>query len=629
MSSNSTKPSTPSKLLNLAIKQNSSSFTSNVSPDNRITTKEIALRNENNITNTPRNLISGGFSWVLPTKRNDYEFLIANPKALKDLNLTVEEVEEPIFQKIVSGEFYNDKENITKYNLPFPYAQAYAGWQFGQFAGQLGDGRVVNLFELPKTITNEEEELKNRPIYELQLKGAGKTPYSRFADGKAVLRSSIREYIISEHLNALGIPTTRALSLTSLPTTLAQRHAAERCAIVARFAESWIRLGTFDLYRYRGDRDGIREVSDYVINELFTINGKKFQNFERIKNLKPDLLKLPKNNSIIGELTDYDKMYFESIIRNAETTAICQCYGFLNGVLNTDNTSILGLTIDFGPFSIMDKYDPNYTPNSEDHQSRYGYKNVPTAIWWNLTRFGEDLAELIGAGFNLLKNPEFKQGIREEWEEDIIERATKIIEIGGEIYQYSYTLKYIETFFKRLGLSLNLIDKQNPDLQNIDIIQPMLEILYKLQIDFNLFFLNLQNIKFDSQSLEEISTEFLKDYDSNKNRNTKEDLIKEFQSWLKIYQDYKQKSTTTTNTPDSTKYNPLFLPRNWILNQVIEQAQDSRCSNITYLEKLQKMSSNPFNPEQWGTELKELEKNWILQGNKGDDYSMLQCSCSS
>ncbi|EDK45226.1 conserved hypothetical protein [Lodderomyces elongisporus NRRL YB-4239] len=392
--------------------------------------------------------------------------------------------------------------------FPMPYAQAYAGWQFGQFAGQLGDGRVVSLFEIPKAFPDGE----NRPVYELQLKGAGMTPYSRFADGKAVLRSSIREYIISEHLNAIGVPSTRALSLTSLPSTFAQRHAVEKCAIVARFAESWVRLGTFDLYRYRGDRDGIRQLSNYVIDELFTIDGKQFQNYERIVSKKPNLITIDQD-----ELTKYDKMYYETVIRNAETTAICQCYGFLNGVLNTDNTSVLGLTIDFGPFSIMDKYDPNYTPNSEDHQSRYGYRNVPTAIWWNLTRFGEDLAELLGAGNTLLNDPEFEKGIKEEWEDPIIKRATKIIEIGGEIYLYAFTKKYVETFYKRLGLSLQLIDENEPELQNVQLITPMLEVLQKLQTDFNLFFLELQNADFN-QPLELIAESFLLQYDSSTHR---------------------------------------------------------------------------------------------------------------
>lgn len=606
-----------SKLLN-AVK--TSSFTNHIAPDNRIPTIEVALENENKISNKPRNLLSGGFSWVLPTPRDEYDFLIANPKALKDLGLDPSEVDDPVFQKIVSGEFYEDRKAFLDKGFPMPYAQAYAGWQFGQFAGQLGDGRVVNLFEIDKA----KQEDVNRHKYELQLKGAGLTPYSRFADGKAVLRSSIREYIISEHLNAIGIPTTRALALTYLPSTLAQRHAVERCAIVARFAESWVRLGSFDLYRYRGDREGVRKLSDYVISELFTIDGNKFQNFERISKLRPDLTNL-KDDS----LTDYDKMYYETIIRNAETTAICQCYGFLNGVLNTDNTSILGLTIDFGPFSIMDKYDPNYTPNSEDHESRYGYRNVPTAIWWNLTRLGEDLAELIGAGQKLLDNAEFNEHVKEEWEEDIITRATKIIEMGGEIYQYAYTKKYVETFFKRLGLATGLIDEKNPDSQNVQLLMPMLEGLEKLQTDFNIFFLKLQDIDFNNSSYEDIAELFLKRYDPNTNRNHKEDIAKQFIGWLKIYNGLKKKSAEYQQVPNAAQYNPKFLPRNWILDQVIEKVSDSNGKDISYLKKLQDMSSNPFDNQLWGEDLKDLEESWILQGEKGEEYSMLQCSCSS
>lgn len=615
------KRMTNSKLIELP---KSSSFTQRIKPDKRVPSVEVALENDGNITNTPRNINHGGFTWVLPTPRDDYEFIIANPSAMKDLGLSLDEMEDPVFQLIVSGEFYQDKVTFAKENFPMPYAQAYAGWQFGQFAGQLGDGRVANLFEVPKAVPDGE----NRDKYEIQLKGAGKTPFSRFADGKAVLRSSIREYIISEHLHAIGIPTTRALSLTYLPSTLAQRHGAERCAIVARFAESWIRMGTFDLYRWRGDREGIRDLSDYVIDELFTINGVKFQNFERIVSTGPDFFK--STDKSLGELTDYDKMYYETVVRNAETTAICQSYGFLNGVLNTDNTSILGLTIDFGPFSIMDKYNPNYTPNSEDHEGRYGYRNVPTAIWWNLTRLGEDLAELVGAGNDLLKDPLFKQGIKEEWEDSIIKRATKIIEIGGEIYQHAFTKKYVETFFNRLGISHQLIDAQNPEIQRTDVIVPMLDVLFKIQTDFNLFFLKLQSLDLESGDYASIAEkEFLPDYDFNTYRQHKDDLIKQISEWLILYHELRNKTKQYESTPDPAKYNPKFLPRNWILDQVIQQAESSRGAETTYLEKLQKMSSNPYDETKWGDELKELEQSWLLQGNKGDQYAMLQCGCSS
>ncbi|KAM9891733.1 hypothetical protein OXX79_010516, partial [Metschnikowia pulcherrima] len=379
----------------------STSFVAAMVPDDKITSVEIAAENKDNVIRTPRILQNGSFSWSLPEQRKEYRYLTSSPRAIADLGLSPEESDSKEFQEIVSGEIY--AKDFEKKGLPFPYSQAYAGWQFGQFAGQLGDGRVHNLFEVPKrgsdqsnetSAANSAELAQNRPVYEVQLKGSGKTPYSRFADGKAVVRSSIREYIISEHLHAVGIPTTRALSLTYLPKTYAQRHGAEKCAIVARFAESWLRLGSFDLHRWRHDVSGVRRLSQYVIDELFTVNGGKFPFFEHLLK-KRDFFT---NAASLGRLTDYDKMYYEIIVRNATTTAMWQSYGFLNGVLNTDNTSVLGLSMDFGPFAIMDRLDRKFTPNSEDHMLRYSYANTPTAIWWNLTRLGEDIAHLIGAG---------------------------------------------------------------------------------------------------------------------------------------------------------------------------------------------------------------------------------------
>lgn len=252
-----------------------SSLPKALDPDNAIKTEDTAAENEKNVIRQPRILHEGAFSWSIPEERKEYKFITASKPALHDLGLPDNEEQDPEFRKIVSGEFYHDL-SFRKTDFPFPYAQAYAGWQFGQFAGQLGDGRVHNLFEIPKPKDNKLPSTKfNRKEYEVQLKGSGKTPYSRFADGKAVIRSSIREYIISEHLNQIGIPTTRALSLTYLPQTLAQRYAAERCAIVSRFAESWIRLGTFDLYRWRFDMFGLRKLADYVIEELFTRGGRE------------------------------------------------------------------------------------------------------------------------------------------------------------------------------------------------------------------------------------------------------------------------------------------------------------------------------------------------------------------
>ncbi|KAK6205431.1 uncharacterized protein RJT21DRAFT_117915 [Scheffersomyces amazonensis] len=597
-----------------------SSFTDKISPDAKIDTKEIAYANENNITHQPRILSKGGFSWTLPEERKEYRFLTANTNALRDLGLDPSQIEDEEFQQIVSGQFYNlNKDSFEKRGYPFPYAQTYAGWQFGQFAGQLGDGRVVNLFEIPKINPDN----KNRPFYELQLKGAGKTPYARFADGKAVTRSSIREYIISEHLNSIGIPTTRALSLTFLPKTYAQRSWAEKCSIYTRFAESWIRLGTFDLHRWRGDRDGIKQLSKYVIEELFTVNGNRFSYFNNIIQLNPTFFDASKDD--LGELTDYDKMYYEIIVRNAETAALWQTYGFLNGVLNTDNTSVLGLSLDFGPFSIMDKYNPNYTSNSEDHELRYSYSNTPTAIWWNLTRLGEDLAELIGAGENLLKDSDFLKGkLKEEWEDPIIKRATTIIEIGGEIYQYAFTKKYVESFLNRLGVSNTLIDYSNINTINEGLITPLLELLYKVQCDFNKFFVVLQEVREGDLT----SDRLLEKLETIESRYTNAELKVEIDSWLKIYNDFLSKSTDISST-SSRNFNPLFLPRNWILDEVIKSIEESEAENLTLLQKLEKMSFNPFDKSKWGDEEKEKEKQWELQGDYSPENNMQQCSCSS
>lgn len=620
-----------SKMSTLAKLPKLSSFTASLAPDFAIGSVAVAQANEKNIIRTPRILQLGSFSWTLPEQRKEYLYVTSSAQALHDLGLDASEPQNPEYRSIVSGEVYLD-DKFRTLNLPFPYSQAYAGWQFGQFAGQLGDGRVHDLFEIQKpTGSKLPSTAFNRKVYEVQLKGSGMTPFSRFADGKAVIRSSIREYIISEHLNSIGIPTTRALSLTYLPKTYAQRHAVEKCAIVSRFAELWIRLGTFDLYRWRSDSVGIRALSDYVIKELFTVevDGRKEQ-FPFLKELlgtSPEFF--DEARSTLGQLTDYDKMYLEIIVRNAFTTAMWQSYGFLNGVLNTDNTSVLGLSMDFGPFSIMDRYDPSYTPNSEDHQGRYSYANTPTAIWWNLTRLGEDLAQLIGAGTELIDLPVYKQLIPQEWEEKVVKRAIKLIEVGGEIYKYAFTRKYVETFFNRLGLLSLLINVKDPDVQNTEVIVPMLEMLKKVQCDFNKFFLSLQDADVLLTNFDEIEfaksillkeTPVYEAYD-------RDEITGIIVDWIKVFKGYAQKGGQSKEL--SSKFNPKFLPRNWILDEVIQQTEETGCKDLGYLHKLEKMAFNPYEPSKWGDELKELEEKWLLQSDIGEEKSMLQCSCAS
>ena len=278
----------------------------------------------------PRQVRDALFTWVRPAKQENPELLAVSPRAQRDLGIQQGEEETDDFRQLVSGnKLYGwDEEKLEG---GYPWAQCYGGFQFGQWAGQLGDGRAISLFET----TNPATDVR----YELQLKGAGLTPYSRFADGKAVLRSSIREFIVSEALNALGVPTTRALSLTLLPESKVLRERIEPGAIVLRFAQSWVRLGTFDLLRARGDRKLLRQLSTYVATDVLggwdKLPGrldnpeKPSESAEPARGLAETTIEGPDD---VAE-NRFARLYREVVRRNALTVARWQAYGFMNGVL--------------------------------------------------------------------------------------------------------------------------------------------------------------------------------------------------------------------------------------------------------------------------------------------------------
>lgn len=252
-----------------------------------------------------------------------------------------------------------------------PSSHCYVGHQFGVFAGQLGDGRAISLGDF-YTCKNS--------LYEIQLKGSGLTPYSRFADGRAVLRSSIREFLASEHLFSLGIPTTRALSIIGsssevLRDVLYNGNAKnEKCAVVARVAPSFLRFGSFEIFkdsdRYSGhagpsagyEKDILPKMLEYVLKFHYKeVDG---------------LVKKNKENDDVCDDFDFEryKKLFELVCeRTALLAAYWQSYGFTHGVLNTDNMSMLGLTIDYGPYGFLEFYDPAYTPNHSDKYGRYSF----------------------------------------------------------------------------------------------------------------------------------------------------------------------------------------------------------------------------------------------------------------
>ena len=244
-----------------------------------------------------------------------------------------------------------------------PLASVYSGHQFGVWAGQLGDGRAILLGEL-ETDTGPQE---------LQLKGAGRTPYSRMGDGRAVLRSSIREYLGSEAMHGLGSATTRALALTGANAPV-RREEVETAAVVTRVAPSFIRFGHFEHFSAGGQHDDLRSLADYVIDRFY-----------------PACRTTDKFSA-----NPYAAFLEQVSERTAAMVAHWQAVGFCHGVMNTDNKSILGLTIDYGPFQFLDAFIPGHVCNHSDEQGRYAYNKQPNVAYWNLFCLGQALLPLIG-----------------------------------------------------------------------------------------------------------------------------------------------------------------------------------------------------------------------------------------
>ena len=263
-----------------------------------------------------------------------------------------------------------------------PLASVYSGHQFGVWAGQLGDGRALWLGEIETA----------RGPRELQLKGAGMTPYSRMGDGRAVLRSSIREFLASEAMAALGIPTTRALCVTgsALPV---RRETIETAAVVTRVAPSFIRFGHFEHFAHHGPLENLRQLIDFVIDH----------HYPECRDASHPVVALLEQVSL----------------RTARLMADWQAVGFCHGVMNTDNLSILGLTIDYGPFGFLDRFDPGHICNHSDHQGRYAWARQPNAAFWNLHALARSLLPLIGDADAALAAIE---RYREEFAESLLTR---------------------------------------------------------------------------------------------------------------------------------------------------------------------------------------------------------------
>ncbi|KAK4190255.1 hypothetical protein QBC35DRAFT_86516 [Podospora australis] len=576
----------------------------------------------------PRQVRGAAFTWVRPEKQKDPELLAVSPAAMRDIGLKLSEAETDDFRETVVGNKIHGWDEETNSGPGYPWAQCYGGFQFGDWAGQLGDGRAISLFESTNPKTGHR--------YEVQLKGAGMTPYSRFADGKAVLRSSIREFVVSEHLHALGIPTTRALALSLLPHSKVRRERIEPGAIVVRFAESWIRFGNFDLLRARGDRDLIRKLANYIAEDVFpgweSLPGRVEDPKSEESCLNPprgvgkDTLEGPEGE----EQNRFARLYREIVRRNALTVAKWQAYGFMNGVLNTDNTSICGLSMDYGPFAFMDNFDPKYTPNHDDHFLRYSYRNQPTIIWWNLVRLGEALGELLGAGPDVDEDMFVHQGVKEETAEGLVNRAEKLINLAGEEYKSVFLAEYKRLMAARLGL-------KNFRKEDFDgVFSPLLDTMEALELDFNLFFRRLSTVKVGELATEEdrvkVAAKFLhKDEVDEKDVSGKEKLAEWLATWReRAVGDWGETAEADVERErEMKKVNPKFVARGWILDEIIKRVEKEGERDV--LRRVIHLATHPFE-ESWDGEAgyegdKEEEVRWT--GDVPRQGRSLQCSCSS
>lgn len=613
------------KTFSLSDLPKSNNFTQKLPPDEKYPTPASSHAAERTKLG-PRMVRSAAYTFVRPEAIEKPELLGVSQAALRDLAIDPESVKSEEFVDTVAGNkiiTLADGEEPGDGDI-YPWAQCYGGYQFGQWAGQLGDGRAISLFET----TNPSSGVR----YELQLKGAGKTPYSRFADGKAVLRSSIREYVVSEALNALGIPTTRALSLTLAPESRVRREMTEPGAVVARFAQTWLRIGTFDLARSRGDRALIRKLANYTAEEIYpgweALPARVASNEEKdVVEPARGVAKEELQGSAELEENRFTRLYREIVRRNAKMVAHWQAYAFTNGVLNTDNTSVYGLSIDFGPFAFLDNFDPNYTPNHDDHMLRYSYKNQPSIIWWNMVRLGESLGELIGAGSRCDEKEFVEEGVRKDWTDELVKRAETLIEQVGEEYKAVFLAEYKRLMTARLGLKT--FQKTDFDV----LYSELLDTLEALELDFNHTFRRLSSIRpeeIDTDTKrQDIASRFFHHEGLSGLAGSEADARVRLAGWLekwraRVVEDWSASDEATRERCAAMQaVNPKFVPRSWILDELIERVEKKGEREV--LGRVMAMALSPFE-ESWGGDAKEEER---FCGDVPRYQRAMQCSCSS
>ncbi|KAI0368725.1 UPF0061-domain-containing protein [Pilatotrama ljubarskyi] len=519
-----------------------------------------------------------------------------------------------------------------------PWSLRYSGHQFGTFAGQLGDGRAISLRITPHPDDPE-------TVYELQLKGAGRTPFSRMADGLAVLRSSIREFLCSEAMHALSIPTTRSLSLISLPNLPVERERVESACILTRVAPSFIRIGNFEAFNppanmffFGGGQqpahlDGLRVLGEWTARRV----------------LKLERIRWRGDPGVEGPGDAWGKeLVFEVARRNARMVAGWQAYGFMHGVINTDNVSILGLTIDYGPYAFMDVFDPFHICNHSDQEGRYAYKFQPSMIIYALRALLNALAPLIGAEDELggkAVSPGWADNASPEQIKAWTDRGIRLVKEDMErIAEEACAVEYGKLMHKRLAL--RRLDKDDELL----IARPLLDLMEDHRLDFHGTFRRLAGFRpsvvADAAALEAFVESLLRSC-AEPERLDRARAMGDWKIWLEKYAgriESERELWEETPEADVDKQreaaakaaNPRFVLRQWVLEEVIKKVETDAESKKRVLGKVLQMACHPFEP--WGAE-----------GYDGDESSLdaevreerrycsmgerkllgFQCSCSS
>lgn len=398
-----------------------------------------------------------------------------------------------------------------------PLASVYSGHQFGVWAGQLGDGRAILLGEL---------DTPTGPM-EVQLKGSGLTPYSRMGDGRAVLRSSIREFLCSEAMFHLGIPTTRALAITgsALPV---RRETMETAAVVTRLSPSFIRFGHFEHFCHHDQHGELRQLADFVIRHYY-----------------PECSAAPQPYVALLEAVTR---------RTARLMADWQAVGFAHGVMNTDNMSILGLTIDYGPFGFLDAFDPGFICNHSDTQGRYAYARQPNVALWNLHALAQALLPLVGEG------------------EEASDRLLEALE--------PYRSEFPAALEARMRVKLGLAAEQPGDRELID---GLLKLMAADRVDFTIAFRRLA----DFSTTGETDNAAMRDLFIDRAG---------FDAWAAQYQHRLQaeNSIDAERALRMKRVNPKYVLRNHLAEVAIRQAQQGDFSEV---QRLLKVLQRPYDEQ--------------------------------